>query len=261
MPSPFPGMDPFLEHPELWPDVHHRLITAIADSVAPRIRPKYWVAIEKRTYLAEPEGLAFIGRPDVAVLRERPAADYAQPTPGLPTSPVQSVTVAVPMPDVVHEGYLEVREVATGEVVTSLEVLSPSNKRPGEGRRVYQVKRQRVLASLTHLVEIDLLRGGEPMAILGDGRQAAYRILVSRGEQRPWAELYAFGVQIAIPPFPLPLRSGDTEPQVDLQMLLSELYDRAGYDLVVDYSREPVPPLPEDDAAWANALLREKGLR
>lgn len=90
---------------------------------------------------------------------------------------------------------------------------------------------------------------------------AIYRILVCRGDCRPYADLYAFNLQDVIPSFPLPLRPGDTEPVVDLQRLLNKVYDISGYDLVIDYSREPVPPLSEADAAWADALLREKGLR
>jgi hypothetical protein len=253
-------MDPYLEHPDVWSDVHHRLITAIADSVAPRLRPRYRVAIEKRTYLAEPEELIFVGRPDVTVVRERPAG--GSPEPAVSVLPaVQPVTVILPIPDIVREGYLEVREVLTGEVVTVLEVLSPGNKRPGRGRRVYELKRQRILESQTHLVEVDLLRGGAPMRVVGKWPVTAYRIVISRSDRRPRAELYAFGVQEPIPSFPLPLRVGDVEPRVDIQTLVQELYDRAGYDLAVDYHRESVPPLEGRDAVWADLLLREKGWR
>jgi hypothetical protein len=154
----------------------------------------------------------------------------------------------------------EVREVGTGEVVTAIEVISPKNKRLGEGRNAYESKRQQVLGSSTHLIEIDLLRGGQPMPILDKGIQATYRILVSRSDRRPKAELYPFGLQDPIPPFQLPLRRKDTESLVDLQALLHGVYDRAGFDLVIDYTREPVPPLGESDAVWVNALLQQQGL-
>jgi hypothetical protein len=107
------------------------------------------------------------------------------------------------MSDIVREGYLEVRDVMTGEVVTVLEVLSPGNKRPGRGRRVYVLKRQRILESQTHLVEVDLLRGGESMPVLGKRPQTAYRIVISRSAWRPRAAWYAFGMQELIPSFPL----------------------------------------------------------
>lgn len=261
MPSPFPGMDPFLEHPDLWPDVHHGLIEAVRDFLAPKLRPRYRVALEKRVYLSEPEGLVLLGRPDVAVVRGHRSADSSPPDGSPAATSAQSVTVEVPMPEVVEEGYLEVRDVATGEVITALELLSPSNKRHGEGRRMYEIKRRRVLGSLTHLVEIDLLRGGDPMPVLSREIVGRYRILISRSEERPKAMLHAFGVRDAIPGFLLPLRAGEVGPRVELRDLIGALYDRAGYDLAVDYTGEPVPPLEDEDAAWADRLLREKRLR
>lgn len=262
MPSPFPGMDPYLEHPELWPEVHNRLIVAIADALAPQLRPKYRVAIEKRVYQTSgEEDTLVVGIPDLTVQRQVSATNPTTANVSLASPPVRSLTVTIPMPETVREGYLEVREVATKEVVTVIEVLSPKNKRAGEGRKAYKRKRQRVLGSLTHLVEIDLLRKGEPMPVFGNGIQSDYRILVSRSDRRPQAQLYAFSLQDVIPSFPLPLRSPDTEPLLDLQTLLSGVYDRAGYDLVIDYTREPVPSVPDAEAAWADTLLREQGLR
>lgn len=218
VPSPFPGMNPYLENPELWPEGHHRLITAIADAIAPPIPPKYRVAIEKRTYLSDGE----------------------DQTPSNTTLSAQSesVTVILPMPEEVREGYLEIREVTTGRVVTAIEVLSPTNKRAGKGRETYETKRREVLSSPTHLVEIDLLRDDKPMRIMSETQKTDYRILVSRRNRRPLAQLYAFTVRQEIPKFPLPLQLGDTEPLVDLQSLLIGVYERAGFDLAVDYSRQ-----------------------
>lgn len=118
-----------------------------------------------------------------------------------------------------------------------------------------------VLASRTHLVEIDLVRVGEPMPLMGDGRDSAYRMLVSRGDCRPNATLYAFGVRQSIPPFSLPLKPTDQEPTVDLGQILHDLYDRASYDLRLDYKGDPDPPLPTADAVGADELLSQKGLR
>ena len=172
-----------------------------------------------------------------------------------------AIPVTLPMPITVRQGYLEIKEVATKEVVTSLELLSPVNKRAGKGRDTYLTKREQILGSLTNFVEIDLLRSHQPMPIIDRGIQSHYRILVSRGKQRPKADLYAFNLQHPILRFPLPLRAEDSEPIVDLQTLLTSIYDLGSYDLKIDYSQEPVPKLSENDAAWANALLREQGLR
>lgn len=261
MPSPFPGMNPYLEHPELWAEVHNRLIVAIADAIESDLSLKYRVKIEKRTYLSYGEESVLVGIPDLSVLSKRSTTAQTPSTTTFLPAQGESVTVILPMPETVREGYLEIREVATGYVVTVIEVLSPTNKRAGIGREVYETKRREVLSSPTHLVEIDLLRGGKPMRILSETQQTDYRILVCRGNRRPLAQLYAFSVRQEIPKFPLPLQTGDTEPLVDLQSLLVGVYARARYDLAVDYSLEPVPPLNEEDRAWADALLREKGLR
>lgn len=259
MPTPFPGMDPYLERPDLWPDVHNSLITALRDELAPLLRPRYYISIEERTYLAGPSGLLFTGRPDAAVVGEPPPV--YEPAPAVEATSAGTVTVELPLPDHVRETYLEVRTIDTDKVITVLEILSPTNKRPGEGRDLYERKRLILLGTLTHLVEIDLLRAGEPMTMQGNDRQTHYRILISHSERRPMADLLTFGVRQSIPTFRLPLKRGDEEPVVDLGRLLHELYDRAGYDLRVDYRTEPVPPLEGDDATWADALLRQAGLR
>jgi hypothetical protein len=251
-------MDPYLEHPALWPDVHQRLIVALADALGPPLRPRYRVAVEERVYVTHVEGPFFIGRPDVSVISVDPSNG---PTANAAVALVEPRVVEVPLPDQVREGYLEVRDVATNEAVTVVEILSPTNKRPGEGRRLYETQRLEVLGTRSHLLEIDLLRGGEPMRMWGDGRDSHYRILLSRAERRPRADLYAFNLQDPIPSFPLPLRAGDDEPAVELGALLHALYDRAGYDLAVDYTAGPIPSLEGDDFAWVDQLLREKGLR
>jgi hypothetical protein len=161
------------------------------------------------------------------------------------------VGVKVPVPEPVEEAYLEVREVAGGKVITVIELLSPTNKQPGEGRETYEAKRLEIFRSRTHFVEMDLLRAWEPMPFWGNGRDSHYRILVRRGERRERADLYAFSVRDPIPRFPLPLQKGDEEPIVDLKPLLDELYDEASYDLRVDYQKPPVPPLNDVDAQWA----------
>lgn len=257
MPSPFAGMNPYLEHPVLWPGVHNGLIAALQLALAPQLRPRYYVALEERVYVTEPDQRTFVGRPDVAVI----APPEAESTPMLPPSEASVVAVQVPLPDEVRETYLEVREAGTDSVITVLEVLSPTNKRPGRGRHLYEDKRMEVLTTRTHLVEIDLIRSGEPMPLIDNGRGSDYRILVSRGDCRPNASLYPFGVRQAIPGFPLPLKAADQELMVDIGRLLRDLYDQASYDLRLDYTGDPDPPLPSADAAWADQLLRQQGLR
>jgi len=185
MPTPFPGMDPYLEQPDLWPDLHNSLIVALRDELAPRLRPRYYVAIKERTYTVEPADLVLAGRADVAVVR--PERAQSPDAPALPSSADGAVIVEVELPDLIRETYLEVRAAADGQIITLIAILSPTNKRPGEGRGQYLRKRRAVLGSLTYLVEIDLLCGGEPMPVQRWWGRSDYRIMVSRGEQRPRA--------------------------------------------------------------------------
>lgn len=261
MPSPFPGMDPYLEHPAVWPDVHSRLIVALGDTLTPQLRPRYYVSVEERTYIMMDRfgPPVFAGRPDVAVVRPSPGTPPLPPLGGIAL--VEPKTVQLPLPDEIRETYLEIREPVSGQVITVIEILSPTNKRAGEGRRLYEEKRLRLLGTLTHLVEIDLLRDGEPMPIYNDGYQSDYRILVSRSHRRPSADLYAFSVRQPIPAFPLPLRRGEAEPVVDLNTLLHDLYDRAAYDLRLNYKADPTPPLAPPDDTWADELLHACSLR
>jgi hypothetical protein len=247
-------MDPYLEHPRLWPDVHNRLIAELGRSLGPLVRPRYVIRLEERTYLDE-DALVFLGRPDVAVERaDHVKEGHDQSTPGV-------TAVTMPMPEHVHETWLEVRGATDDRVITVLELLSPSNKRPGAGRAVYLEKRRQVLAGRTSLVEIDLLRAGDAMPVHGNVTRSDYRILVSRGDRRPRAELREFSVREPIPRFRLPLRAGDDEPEVDLRGTLDGIYDTASYDLSIDYRGPATPPLDERDAAWADGLLRAAGRR
>ncbi len=259
MPSPFPGMNPYLENPELWPEVHHRLISAIANAIESNLSQDYRVAIEKRVYTSVPEDAVLIGIPDASVVSQS-SSRQSSTTLTTPASD-SSITVMLPVAQEIRESYLEIRDIATGAVIAVIEVLSPTNKRPGKGQDTYEKKRNAVLESATHLVEIDLLREGTPMVMVGNVPQSHYRILVSRAQQRPRAQLYAFNLQQAIPTFPLPLKLKDAELSVDIHCLLLQIYNQARYDLAIDYHQNPIPPLQEADRTWVDALLLAKGLR
>jgi hypothetical protein len=142
------------------------------------------------------------------------------------------------------------------EVVTVLETLSPGNKRPGgDGRRKYIEKREQVLGSQSHLVELDLIRGGLrlPMATplpLGD-----YYAIVSRRDRYPRADVYSWTFRHRLPTIPVPLKKGDSDVSLDLQAAFTSVYDRARYDLSLNYKAELQPPVARDDDAWVQTLL------
>jgi hypothetical protein len=244
-------MDPYLEHPAFWPDVHNSLIVAIRDALTPLVAPRYYIGLERRAYLLKPDDIVFIGRPDISVVSHAPSPQPAS----RPLAEVGVLEVEVPMTDEVSENFLEIREVNTGKLVTILELLSPANKLYEEGRNQYQQKRAHIFLSQTSLVEVDLLRAGEPMPVVGQTTKSDYRILVSRGWQRPRAQLYPFNLRQPIPIFSLPLLREDKAVPVDLGAILHALYDRARFDLRLDYTQPPVPPLSNQDAEWVRQLL------
>ena len=258
MPTPFPGMDPYLERSPLWEEVHTGLLVEIQLHLAPLVRPAYRVGVERRTYLAvSPSNpKALIGKPDVLVIagggRTAPVA-VLEPTSVM----APSLVVNLPAAEEIVERYLVIRDVDNNDVITVIELLSPSNKVMRAGREQYEDKRIKVLASRTNLVEIDLLRAGEPLAMWVSGGQvhSDYRIVISRAWQRPEADVYLFNVTDPIPTVPIPLRRGETEPALPLNQLVHDLYDRAGYDLAIDYSQPPEPPLADDTTPWTEALL------
>jgi Protein of unknown function (DUF4058) len=209
MPSPLPGMNPFLEASELWSEFHSRMIVATlavsasqrADALDESLSRDYRVAVEKRVYLDQGDETVLIGIPDVSVMS----------APNVPAAPTAVLTapITVEVPLEVQERFLEIRGVATGRVVTVIELLSPKNKRSKVGREAYLKKRRQIMMSQTHWVEIDLLRGGDALPMTG-AIESDYRILVSASECRPKAQLYVFNLQQVIPTIAVPLNGTAT---------------------------------------------------
>lgn len=263
MPTPFPGMDPYLERPGLWEEIHTALLVGIQQFLTPLVQPSYRVAIERRAYMAvmTTEAGELVGKPDVMLIagrqmRETNVAYRLEPA---GTGPI---IVQLPAPEEVVERYLEIRDVTSGEVITVLELLSPGNKLSAQGRRQYEEKRTAILGSRTNLVEIDLLRVGRafPIDPQPDDRdrlkQAAYRVVVSRAGQRPLGEAYLFSIRDQIPVIPIPLRDHEPEPELPLNELVHDVYQRGRYDLAIDYLQPaPPPPFSNEDAKWMDALL------
>lgn len=255
MPSPFPGMDPYLEAPAGWQEFHSRFINTISDFLVPQLRPRYAVHIERYAYLTAL---------DAEVTRLRPNISVAQPLPEAPRTEgaVATLTeiataILVPLPDIeeVRHYFLEIRELTTKRVVTVIEMLSPFNKRIGDGRTEYLKRRNAILNSDAHLIELDLLREGERVPMGKPLPPADYYAIVSRSYRRPMAEVYAWTIRQKMPTIPVPLLWGEPDVPLDLQGVLTTVYDRAGYDYRLPYDRDPEPPLRAEDAAWAREII------
>ncbi|MEL7505617.1 MAG: DUF4058 family protein [Cyanobacteria bacterium J06554_6] len=263
MPVLFPGMNPYLEHPDLWPEVHQRFIKALADLLQQQLPAQYEVAIRKRIYRVSAEDELVVGQPDSLrqPVIQRHQAEGAARNGSSVAIRSQPIPVYVPVPQDVREDYLEIFDPVAGEVITVIEVLTPKKKRAGRGREIYEQHRETILGSPAHFVEIDLLRGWEPLSVYGPDGDSDYRILVSRREQRPKAELYAWLVSDPIPLFSLPLLRSQEGLIIDLKQALDKAYDRSGYDLVINYTEAPLPPLRREETHWLEKFLQQLGLR
>jgi hypothetical protein len=165
----------------------------------------------------------------------------------------EHVYVQIPGVDIERLAFIEIRDRKSRELITVVELLSPSTKRPGPDRDLYLNKRRQILASSTHLVEIDLLRGGLPMP--PENRpDSDYAVLVSRAEERPRAGFWPIGLRDRLPVIPVPLRAGDPEARLDLQEILGHIYDAGGYAFYI-YDGSPEPPLRPEVSAWARGFV------
>jgi uncharacterized protein DUF4058 len=268
MPSPFPGMDPYVEPPALWPSVHYRMPGLIADHLQPQIAPRYVAVAEERVYLEEPAQEIV---PDVSVRRYPQPPGGGERIAGAASSEREALDMPlwIEAPELVEarEYFVEIRALPGQELVTVLEVLSPANKRrTGPGRARYLRKQRRLLGSEVNMVEIDLLRRGAwtvavPQSSLSSLEPHDYQVCVRRATRPGGFEFYPFRVTQPLPEIRVPLRPGDEDPHLDLTAVFQEAYDRSMVATRIDYAARPDPPLNPQDSAWADDLLRSAGLR
>ena len=251
MPSPFPGMNPYLEQDDAWEDFHQRFITFAAGHIEAQVGSEYIVKIEQHLYLHErsADQRRLLGHGDVSVAR-LPGDKAEGGSAAVLDAPVQ---VLLPAVDVEREAFLEIRDRRSRQVVTVVEMLSPANKRKGPDRDQYLAKRQLLLAGPTHFVEIDLLRGWDRMPI-ENLEPCDYCALVSTAENRPRAGLWPFRLRGSMPVIPIPLRGSAPAVTLELKRVLDYAYDQANYQKYI-YESDPQPPLNQEDAAWARQFV------
>ena len=257
MASPFPGMDPFIEG-QKWEDFHTRLMTAIGDALVPCVRPRYTVDVERRVYLEalDPDEPVRSIVADVGVMDRGEGASGSVVAVGTETT-VEPVACVLPMTEERREVFLVIRRGDTREIVTVIELLSPSNKRPGrQGRDQYIEKRRSILESRTHLVEIDLVRGGRRMPATGVP-EGDYLAIISRSGRRPLADAYAWPLAHVLPAILIPLSGDDPDVTLELQQVFDLVYDRAGYDYSLNYTRTVEPSLDDSQVTWVASVLSE----
>ncbi len=224
MPSPFPGMNPYLEQPSVWEDFHSRFMTYAGESLATQVRPNFLVKLSVATF--------------------DPALNQ-----------VKSILATIPDVEIERHAVIEIRDRLDRQLVTMIEVLSPSNKRYGPDREQYLLKRATMMFSSASIVEIDLLRGG-PRLPINDLPACDYCVTVFRKAKAPKVEAWPIGLRDELPVIPVPLKGDFADAKLDLKALIDRVYDAAGYE---DYLYEsfPEPPFDQTDAIWAQAFITQ----
>lgn len=253
--SPFPGMDPYLEG-DLWQEFHTTLAHQIRNQLLAVLPSNYVALLNKRYVLEQTDEVELfmfshpVIYPDVAVTnvwqdRERAAVhsvEVAAPT----------LTLMSAMREEIPLVSIEIRDIAERRLITVIEILSPVNKR-GKGYDEYCEKRANVLQTATHLLEIDLLRGGKRITLIGGKLPpGSYYIFLSRFNRRPLTEVWAISLRDVLPTIPVPLLPPDPDIPLDLQAAVKACFNLVGYQRLLDYNQPPPPPpLSDDEAQWA----------
>jgi hypothetical protein len=252
-------MNPYLEHEDAWHNFHYLFPAAAMVDLEGRVGPSYFVKADENVYVHElpDDDRRLLGRPD-AIVGEANGHGAAATGAGAVAVATAVQEVMLPAVDVERVPYIEIRDRRNRRLVTIIELLSPSNKKPGDDRTQYLAKRATTLASPTHFVEIDLLRGG-PRMPMSPTPTGDYGVLISRAGERPRAVWQPIGLRKPLPAIAVPLNEGEPPVPLDLQAILHRMYDNYGFAKFM-YQTEPDPPLKPEDAAWARGVLAGVGI-
>jgi hypothetical protein len=245
-------MDPYLEAPEHWRSFHHLLADEIMAQLNCTLSERYYADVEVRTVLEEVSiSTVHTVFPDTGVLEAEPYTAGATAATAIPAAPIQRL--AMPL-EQSRLRSVRVYTVGAHNLVTSIEILSPVNKR-GEGLEAYRLKRDRMLRSPVHLIEIDLLRGLQRPGweVREPPIDTDYILLVNRArmDRDRISDIWPVALNQPLPHLPVPLLDVDPDVILDLGSAIAVIYERAAYARRIDYA-QPVPPpqLRPDMAAW-----------
>ena len=260
MPCPFPGMDPYLERSPIWPDFHDSLIYCLRGALVPLLRPKFAVLTQVRLYVTESEPPVF---PDVAFVQTASPGPKAG---GATVMELDSPVVFELWREEIRQPLLEIVEPAAGNrVVTAIEVLSPDNKQTGAGRSSYLQKREEFWNSGVNLVEIDLLRQGDPTVRVATEkleRLRPWHYLVAVTRRWPSRqEVYAVPLPRRLPRIAVPLGAEDADVGLDLQAVFTRCWDEGPYPELLKYDGPPPGKLSPEEVQWCEQQLRAGGFR
>lgn len=260
MPSPFPGMDPFLERTEIWPDFHDSMIAYIREALQPLLRPQYVALTQDRLFVVENHRPI---RPDISVFETQPYFATASGGDTKAIEPMEADTATSILEfqhDEIRQPYIQIIEPASGNrVITAIEVLSPDNKTLGAGQKAYRQKQEELWASGANLVEIDLWSAGV-RTVLGnpdltvDDLQRRYLVTVSRAEPTR-CEFYGIDLPQRLPRVAIPLKPSDKDVTLDLPAIFQRCYDSGPYPQLLYYDKPAPAALNEDEAKLVAQVL------
>ncbi len=263
MPSPFPGMDPWLE--TRWESIHMSLCVYASDLLNRQLTDNYQATVDKRVVVQADAGERSI-RPDISVFRAGGESFVTFSGDGGGTTALaeadvalEPVTVAL-RPVEINQYFVEIRDY-DGRLFTVVEFVSPTNKRPGDGLDKYRQKQAECRVCGVSLVEIDLTRAGRRQLLalpvhLPDRARTTYQASVFRSWKPHQVQAWPMPLRHALPSIPVPVTETEAEPKLELQTLVTQAYDNGRYGRVLRYDDPPSPPLSPDDAAWANEVVQ-----
>jgi hypothetical protein len=253
-------MNPYLDDPAIWPGFHTLLIAEITRLLQPLLNARgYYANSDERVWLAEAPRTFF---PDVGVVESPKRTGTGS------SLALMEVDEPLHLKSLEIEGkerFIDMFDSSGNQLVTSIEVVSPSNKSQTHGRELYLQKQREVRDAAVNLVEIDLLRTGlhvidVPRSLLTSISGWSYVVLIGRVNAVDY-EVYAIKLRDALPRIRIPLKAGEPDIALDLQEAVNAAYQIGPYELRINYHRPPEPPLGIEDAKWADELLLDKGLR
>lgn len=227
MPSPFPGMDPYLEDDRRWPAFQPLLVHSLYQMLLPGLMDRYRARVAERHYASEQALFT-------SIVREEH-----------------------------KESYIEVRQRSDGRLITLVEVISPANKLTTEGRRQYLERRAEVRTMNVHVVEVDLVLQGP--ALIEYAKDSAptwdYAVVVTRWTHPDRYEIYSATLPKRLPRFRIPLAADDRDTVIDLQAALGRAYDQGDFFRQIDYTRDPATRLSDENRGWLQERLKKEKLR
>lgn len=252
MPSPFPGMNPYLERQEEWDTFHPHFLVECVKRLVKQVAPQYQVRSGTRLYIHEPsaEERRLFAQADIGITYPHSSNSTGTTVATLTAPMYRTIPFSV---ETERVNYVEIRASKGNDVVTVIELLSRTNKIPRTDRDVFVQKRGEILRSSCHYVEINLLRAGRPMPF-SPPIQGPFYVAISRANERDRVGTWEWGLHDPLPTIPIPLREPDRDVELDLKSILDTVYDDGGFARMI-YDHPPEPALTAEDEGWAKSLV------